>query len=137
MALELHLRREDQLLPIRLSATAAAWVVRIVKIAEQTRSIPLDPRTTRRLLLCRSAQRREKEYAIISRAEERFLADGDSLRKRIETGHLKTSDVIERKIGALLKKHLREPDDEQQRIYTQLGIDWKRAFPSHKAEVNP
>ena len=61
----------------------------------------------RRLVLCRSAQRREKEYAIISRAEVRFLADGDSLRKRIETGQLKKSEVIERKIGALLKKHPR------------------------------
>ena len=47
MAVELHLRREELLLPIRLSATAAAWVVRIVKIAEQARSIPLDPGTTR------------------------------------------------------------------------------------------
>lgn len=61
----------------------------------------------RQLVLCRSTQRREKEHAIISRAEERFLADGASLRKRIETGRLKKPDVIERKIGALLKKHPR------------------------------
>ena len=61
----------------------------------------------RRLVLCRSAQRRKKEQAMISRAEERFLADGASLRKRIETGWLKKPDVIERKIGALLKKHPR------------------------------
>jgi len=61
----------------------------------------------RRLVLCRSAQRREKERAIISRAEERFLADGESLRRRIENGRLKKPDVIERRIGALLKKHPR------------------------------
>jgi transposase len=67
-----------------------------------------DPESeNRQLVLCRSAQRREKEYAIISRAEERFLADGESLRKRIETGRLKTPEVIERKIGALFKKHPR------------------------------
>ena len=61
----------------------------------------------RQLVLCRSAQRREKERAMISRAEERFLADGESLRKRIEAGRLKKPEVIERKIGALLKKHPR------------------------------
>jgi len=61
----------------------------------------------RRLVLCRSAQRREKERAMISRAEERFLADAQSLRKRIETGRLKKPNVIERKIGALFKKHPR------------------------------
>jgi transposase len=61
----------------------------------------------RRLVLCRSAQRREKERAMISRAEERFVADAQSLGKRIESGHLKKPDVIERKIGALFKKHPR------------------------------
>lgn len=59
------------------------------------------------LVLCRSAQRREKEQAMISTAEERFLADGEALRKRIEKGRLKKPDVIERKIGGFLKKHPR------------------------------
>jgi transposase len=61
----------------------------------------------RRLVLCRSARRREKEQAMISAAEERFLADGTSLRQRIEKGQLKSPDVIERKIGGFLKKHPR------------------------------
>ncbi len=61
----------------------------------------------RQLVLCRSAQRREKEQAILSKAEEHFLADGKALRKRIEAGRLKKSDVIERNIGALFKKHPR------------------------------
>ena len=61
----------------------------------------------RRLVLCRSAQRRKKEQAMISTAEERFLADGESLRRRIEKGRLKKPDVIERKIGAFMKKHPR------------------------------
>ena len=61
----------------------------------------------RRLVLCRSAQRRQKERAMISRAEDRFLADAQSLSKRIENGRLKKPDVIERKIGALFKKHPR------------------------------
>lgn len=61
----------------------------------------------RQLVLCRSAQRREKEQAMLSKAEERFLSDGNALCKRIEAGRLKKPDVIERKIGALLKKHPR------------------------------
>ena len=46
-AVELRLRREETLLPVILSAGAAAWVVRIVKIAEQARSLPLGSGTTR------------------------------------------------------------------------------------------
>jgi hypothetical protein len=29
------------------------------------------------------------------------------------------------------------PDEEQQRIYTLLGIDWKRAYTPRKTEVSP
>jgi len=60
-----------------------------------------------RLVLCRSAQRRLKEEAMISKAEARFLADAESLRTRIEKGFLKKPATIERKIGTLQKKHPR------------------------------
>jgi len=59
------------------------------------------------LVLCRSALRREKENAMLSRAEERFLLDVAALRKRIETARLKSSEKIERAIGRLQKKHPR------------------------------
>jgi len=59
------------------------------------------------LLLCRSAQRRKKEEAMLSKAEQRFLKDAAALGKRIEKGGLIKSGVIERRIGALLKKHPR------------------------------
>jgi len=59
------------------------------------------------LVLCRSAQRRLKEEAMISKAESRFLADASALRERIEKGRLKNSTTIERKIGTLQKKHPR------------------------------
>jgi transposase len=59
------------------------------------------------LVLCRSAQRRNKEEAMISKAETRFLSDADALRVRIEKGRLKAPSIIERKIGALQKKHPR------------------------------
>jgi len=57
------------------------------------------------LVLCRSAQRRLKETAMLSNAEERFLKDAKALQTRIEKGQLKKADVIERKIGSLQKKH--------------------------------
>ena len=66
---------------------------------------PQDPGS--HLLLCRSAQRRLKEEAMISKAEARFLVAVKSLGKSIESGRLKKGEIIERKIGALLKKHPR------------------------------
>ena len=59
------------------------------------------------LVLCRSAQRRLKEEAMISKAEARFLTDVGALRERIEKGRLKDPTLIERKIGTLEKKHPR------------------------------
>ena len=65
------------------------------------------------LVLCRSAQRRKKEEAMISKAEERFLKDAYALRDRIAKGRLTKPELIQRKIGAVQKKHPRA-----QRFYT-------------------
>ena len=59
------------------------------------------------LVLCRSAQRRLKEEAMLSKAEERFLKDVNALKVRIEKGRLKKSGSIERNVGRLQKKHPR------------------------------
>ena len=59
------------------------------------------------LILCRSAQRRTKEAAMLSKAEIRFLTDVEALRKLIAGGKLKKSDLIQRRIGRLEKKHPR------------------------------
>ena len=66
---------------------------------------PDDPEAS--LVLCRSALRREKESAMLSRAESRFLGDLAALRERIEAGRLKSREKIERAIGRLQKKHPR------------------------------
>ena len=58
-------------------------------------------------MLCRSAQHREKENAMLSKAEARFLKDVAALRERIAQGRLKDPATIERKIGRLQKKHPR------------------------------
>lgn len=65
------------------------------------------------LVLCRSAARALKEVAMISRAEERFLADIQALTERIDAGRLKDPKKIQRGIGTLQKKHSRV-----QRYYT-------------------
>ena len=57
------------------------------------------------LVLCRSAQRGLKEVAMLSKAEERFLADQQALAARIAAGRLIDPEKIQRKIGALQKKH--------------------------------
>ena len=66
---------------------------------------PKDPDSV--LVLCRSAPRRLKEVAMLSTAEERFLRGLKRLEVRLEKGQLKNSVIIERQIGALLKKHPR------------------------------
>jgi transposase len=65
----------------------------------------IDPKNeNRRLVLCRSKQRRLKETAMISTAEKRFMENAEALRKRIEKGQLKNHSVIERNIGSLKQK---------------------------------
>lgn len=66
---------------------------------------PADPDGS--LVLCRSALRREKESAMLSRTESRFLSDIAALRERIEKARLKDPAKIERAIGRLQKKHPR------------------------------
>jgi transposase len=83
-----------ELLPDR----AANQQVEVRKITD-----PEDPASE--LVLCRSAQRRLKEVAMISTAEERFLKDSGRLQARIAKGKLKRVILIERAVGKLLKKH--------------------------------
>ena len=66
---------------------------------------PEDPAS--HLVLCRSTPRRLKEEALISSAEKRFLAATAALAKSIEKGIFKRATIIERKIGALQKRHAR------------------------------
>lgn len=73
----------------------------------EVRTIPDPENPGGFLVLCRSAARREKELAMVSRAEERFLDDSAALRGRIAKGRLKDAAKIERAIGGLQKKHPR------------------------------
>jgi len=66
---------------------------------------PEDPDS--QLVLCRSIKRREKEHAMISKAEERFIDEATALEKRVSAGRLKDPDKILKAIGRLLQKHPR------------------------------
>ena len=81
-----------------------------------------------RIVLCKSRRRRDKELAIRSRAEERFLTDMHALAKRIDAGRLKTHGGSERALGRVLAKHPRvarfyECSIEGRR---RLSLSWKR-----------
>jgi len=56
------------------------------------------------LVLCRSAERREKELAIRSRAEDRFLEAIQKLAQRLENGKLKNPTKIDQAIGRLRQR---------------------------------
>ena len=73
----------------------------------EVRSIPDPENPGGVLVLCRSALRREKELAMISKAETRYLADTVALHERIAKGLLKDAPKIQRAIGRLEKKHPR------------------------------
>jgi hypothetical protein len=75
------------------------------QVEVKTIANPDDPE--QQLILCRSQQRRQKEIAMVSNAEARFLADATALHERIEKGRLKKPHLIEQKIGRLQKKHPR------------------------------
>ena len=79
------------------------------------------------ILLCKSEGRLEKEKAILSSVEEKFLKKLDNLRTRITKGRLKDPAKIERCIGRIQEKHCRVD-----RLYTvsfekeNLELTWKR-----------
>ncbi len=60
-----------------------------------------------KLVACISEKRAEKEKAILSKAEEKYILDLKKLQKSIEKGKLKDSDKIWRKVGRLAEKHSR------------------------------
>ena len=56
------------------------------------------------VVLCKSAERRQKELAIRSRAEERFLQEAEKLAQRLQEGKLKDPSKIDQAIGRLRQK---------------------------------
>jgi len=87
------------------------------------------PEAGERLLLCKSAGRREKELAIRSGAELRWRRDLEKLERRLRTGTLKDKDRADQSLGRLRERHSRvaryydlrlEPTDGR------LSLSWAR-----------
>lgn len=66
-----------------------------------------DVRVQDTLVLCKSAQRRQKELAMISQAESRLIKSLEKLALRIEKGQIKNKNKIERAIGRIQSKNSR------------------------------
>jgi len=60
-----------------------------------------------RLLLCMSAQRGEKERAILSTAEEKLISALEKLKKRIETGTIKNQKDADIALGKIAERYKR------------------------------
>lgn len=83
-----------------------------------------------RLVLCKSQGRREKELAIRSGAETRFLSGLEKLHARLQKGQLTDPDKTQRALGKLMARGMRV-----QRFYQvelkdpanlQAGLTWQR-----------
>jgi len=77
-----------------------------VRVLTETREEG-DRRVAERVILCRSVERREKEAAMLSRAEERFLAELQKLAARLRAGRLKSPAKTQQALGKLLGRHPR------------------------------
>ncbi len=66
-----------------------------------------DNDTKDNIVLCKSSARRNKEYAIRSKIEERFIAGLEKLATSVKKGTLKTPEIIERRVGKLQKQFSR------------------------------
>jgi transposase len=89
-----------------------------------------------RVVLCKSRRRREKELAIRSKAEERFIKDMQALTRRIDTGRLKTRGGAERALGRILAKHPRVARFYECSVKGRknLSLCWKRDDQRWEAE---
>lgn len=86
-------------------------------------------RPTERIVLCKSQPRGNKEQAIVSNAERRFLEALRKLALRVEHKRLKARSKIERAIGRIQARHSRVKRFYEIRLEdgdTGLRLAWKR-----------
>jgi transposase len=97
-----ELFREDSFEPVAGRGEGREVLVRHIDAVPDDRA-----ESAERVVLCKSRGRRDKETAIRSQAEDRFLRDMQALAKRLATGRLKTAGGAERALGRVLAKHPR------------------------------
>ena len=81
--------------------------IKLGKGSVQVRCIKENPNSPELLILCKSALRADKEKAMLSKAEDRFLADLERLVSRVAKGRLVCAEKIQRAIGKLQARHPR------------------------------
>lgn len=87
------------------------------------------PAEQERLLLCKSAGRREKELAIRSGAELRLRPDLEKLDQRLRTGKLKDEASADQALGRLRERHSRVAryyDLRIEKVDGRLSLSWTR-----------
>lgn len=87
------------------------------------------PQEGERLLLCKSAGRREKELAIRSGAEVRLRADLEKLDQRLRSGKLKDGNRAGQALGRLRERHsrvARHYDLNLEKVGSHLSLSWAR-----------
>lgn len=116
-----------------------------VKTGEQA-STPADPapvkteslqETPDTLILCWSQGREQKERAIRSSAEEKYLAELAKLSKRVKEGSLKEGAKINRAIGRLQQKHSRVQRFYQVEVLEEdqgKELKWTRQDQKHQVD---
>lgn len=88
-----------------------------------------------RIVLCKSAARRQKELAIRSKTEERFLDELKKINASVQKGTIKDAQKIERKIGALQKKYSRAAKfHEINLLENGQGLTWNSKGEKLKAD---
>jgi len=113
--------------------------VLIKSIEETSKSAPADEAQssagecyTERVVLCKSQERKAKEAAILSQAEQRFVAELQKLASRVAKGLLVDEEKIQRSIGRILGRHPRV-----QRYYTvELKKDTSHGEESPQAVLS-
>ncbi len=83
-----------------------------------------------RLVLCKSQGRRDKELAIRSGAETRFLAGLEKLHARLQKGQLTDGAKVQRALGKILARAMRVQRFYQVELkdpdHLQAGLVWQR-----------
>ena len=130
----LELFRQDGFTPIAGRPETEQVLVRHVDLGAGEFKLSADER----IVLCKSIGRRNKELAIRSNAEERFLRDLAALAKRLGENHLKTMAGAERALGKVLARHPRVArfyETHVSAVGDQPALSWQRHDESWNTEV--
>jgi transposase len=90
-----------------------------------------------RILFCYSEAKKEKEKAILSQAESRYLKDLEKLKTRLEKGRLKKISSAQKALGRLLERHPRVTRYYEVHLDEKtLSLRWDRQNEKYETALN-